>query len=251
MNKDKKFTAVSGVQNLAVTIVYDNNPYKEGLQTGWGFSCLITGAEKTILFDTGPGSGLLANMERLQIDPAEIDTVFLSHIHPDHTGGLDSFLTKNHRATIYQPKGFPKKFKDKMQAQGTKIVEIEGPLMICEAVYSTGRLGKWIKEQSILVRTDKGLVILSGCSHPGIVRAVDKAVSLVEDNILLVIGGFHLEWTLIGRTEKIITSLKQRGVRYAAPCHCCGDKAKRLFERYFGSGYISIGAGRIIRVRDL
>jgi 7,8-dihydropterin-6-yl-methyl-4-(beta-D-ribofuranosyl)aminobenzene 5'-phosphate synthase len=251
MNKDKKFTAVSGVQNLAVTIVYDNNPYKEGLQTGWGFSCLITGAEKTILFDTGPGSGLLANMERLQIDPAGIDTVFLSHIHPDHTGGLDSFLTKNHRVTIYQPKGFPKKFKDKMQAQGTKIVEVEGPLKICEDVYSTGQIGKWIREQALVVRTNKGLIVVTGCSHPGIINIVNKARNLVKENILFVMGGFHLEWTTTSKIEKIITAFKELGVRYVGVCHCSGNKARNLFEKHFGKNYINIGAGKVIDVKDL
>lgn len=72
-----------------ITVVFDNNPYKEGLATSWGFSCVVGGTEKTILFDTGgEGSILSANMDALGIDPAEIDVVVLSHIHGDHVGGL-------------------------------------------------------------------------------------------------------------------------------------------------------------------
>ena len=107
--------------DLTVTVVYDNNPYKEGLETAWGFSCLITGSEKTILFDTGgDGSSLLGNMEKLAIEPDSIDTVVLSHIHGDHTGGLHSFLEKNHEITVYLPKSFPKRFRTAPQAAEQK-----------------------------------------------------------------------------------------------------------------------------------
>ena len=83
------------MHEMAITVIYDNNPYKEGLETAWGFAASITGTEKTILFDTGgDGSILLNNMQKLAIDPNGIDTVVLSHIHPDHTGGLNSFLEK-------------------------------------------------------------------------------------------------------------------------------------------------------------
>jgi 7,8-dihydropterin-6-yl-methyl-4-(beta-D-ribofuranosyl)aminobenzene 5'-phosphate synthase len=77
------------MRNISITIVYDNNPYKKGLETAWGFSCIVRGTEKTILFDTGgDGSLLIRNMKALGIDPKEIDLIFLSHIHRDHVGGL-------------------------------------------------------------------------------------------------------------------------------------------------------------------
>jgi 7,8-dihydropterin-6-yl-methyl-4-(beta-D-ribofuranosyl)aminobenzene 5'-phosphate synthase len=106
------------MQDVNITIVCDNNPYKEGLETRWGFSCLVGGPEKTILFDTGPGGSLLVNMEKLAIEPQSIDTVVLSHVHPDHTGGLEGFLEKKPDVTVYLPKSFPERFKDNVQAQG-------------------------------------------------------------------------------------------------------------------------------------
>jgi len=267
----KPLTGLNG--KCQITVVYDNNPYKEGLETAWGFSCLISGAEKTILFDTGgDGSILLNNMEKLAIDLNGIDIGVLSHIHGDHTGGLDGFLEKNPNVTVYLPKSFPKRFKDNVQDNGAKIVEVGQPLRICENVHSTGQLGKWIKEQSLIIRTEKGLIIITGCAHPGIVsvvnpvrssrrrgtdsecltsNGVNTAKDLLKDDILLVMGGFHLEWASRGSIEKIISAFKQWHVRYVGPCHCSGDKARALFEKHFGKSYVNIGAGRVITMGDL
>ncbi len=243
--------------DMTITVVYDNNSFKEGLETAWGFSCVIAGAEKTILFDTGgDGSILLGNMEKLEIEPNSIDTVVLSHIHGDHTGGLNGFLEKNSDVTVYLPKSFPKKFKDNTQGYGAKIVEVEQHCKICESVYSTGQLGRLIpvaelKEQSLIIRTDKGLVVITGCAHPGIVKIVNTAKDLLKDEILLVMGGFHLEWATKGKIEKIILAFKQMGVRYVGPCHCTGHKARSLFEKHFGENYINVGAGKVITMADL
>jgi len=257
---------VNDVNNPAITVVYDNNPYKEGLETAWGFSALVTGTEKTILFDTGgDGSILLANMEKLGIEPNSIEIVVLSHIHGDHTGGLADFLEKNPRIAVYLPKSFPKRFKDNVISCGAKVVEVEQPLKICENVYSTGPLGRLIREQALVIRMGKGLVVITGCAHPGIVKIVNSAKQLLKDDVLLpapvvpaqvtqiqlVMGGFHLEWTTKGKIEGIISSFKELGVRYVGPCHCTGDKARSLFEKHFGKNYINIGAGKVVTVADL
>jgi len=237
---------------MTITVVYDNNPYREGVETAWGFSCLLTVAEKTILFDTGgDGSILLGNMEKLAIEPNSIDTVVLSHIHGDHTGGLNSFLEKNPEVTVYLPESFPKRFKDNVRGYGAKIVEAEQHCKICESIYSTGQLGKLIKEQSLVIRTEVGLILITGCAHPGIVKIVRVVKALHEGDVALVMGGFHLEWATKGKIEKIILAFKQMGVRYAGPCHCSGDKARRLFEKRFGENYINIGAGKVITLADL
>ena len=198
-------------------------------------------------------------MQKLAIDPNSIDTVILSHIHGDHTGGLNRFLEKNSNVTVYLPKSFPKNFKDNVQSCGAKIIEVEQPLKICENVYSTGQLGVLIREQSLIIRTDKGLIVITGCAHPGIVKIVNSAKDLLrppplrepKDDILLVMGGFHLEWATKGKLEKIISAFKQLAVQYAGPCHCSGDKARSLFEKHFGKNYINIGAGRVITMADL
>ena len=249
---------------ISITVAYDNNACEQGLETAWGFSAFITGTEKTIIFDTGGGRLLLDNMEKLAIEPDCVEIIVLSHIHGDHTGGLDSFLEKNPNVTVYLPSVFPKKFKDNAQDRGAKIVEVnpvrsktltsngvKESLQICENVYSTGQLGRLIKEQSLIIRTDKGLIIMVGCAHPGIVNIVNTAKELIKDDILLVMGGFHLEWATKGRIEKIISAFKRLGVRCVGPCHCSGHKARNLFEKHFGSSYINTGAGKVITLADL
>ena len=251
MNGKNRAASVTGVNNLVITVTYDNNSCKQGLETAWGFSATFTGTEKTILLDTGGGRSLLDNMEKSAIEPDSIDIVVLSHIHGDHTGGLGSFLEKNPSVTIYLPKSFPKRLKDNARDYGAKIVEVKESLKICENVYSTGQLGKWIKEQSLIIRTYNDLVVITGCAHPGIIRVVNAAKDLIKDDILLVMGGFHLEWAGKGKIEKIISTFRRLGVRYVAPCHCSGDKARSLFEKHFDKNYINIGAGKVITLADL
>ena len=98
-------TEVAG-SRTTITILYDYNPgdSDKRLETAWGFSCLVEGPEKTILFDTGGDSAtLLRNMRTLGIDPRDMDVIVISHVHGDHVGGLAGFLEENHAVTVYLP----------------------------------------------------------------------------------------------------------------------------------------------------
>ncbi len=252
MNEKPDATKTAEVNDITIKVVYDNNPYMDGLQTAWGFSAFITGPEKTVLFDTGADSPrLLSNMEKLAIDVNSIDIVVLSHIHGDHTGGLDGFLEKNFKVVVYLPKSFPEKFKQNMQARGASIVEVQGPLQICGDVHTTGQLGTSILEQSLIVRTKLGLIVITGCAHPGIVKIVNTVKDLMKDDILLVMGGFHLNSVPKSEIEKIISAFKKAQVKYVGPCHCTGDEARDLFEKQYGKYYINVGVGRAITSADL
>ena len=176
-----------------ITIVFDNNPYKKGLQSGWGFSCLIEGMKKTVLFDTGADGGmLLNNMQIQQINPEIIETLVLSHAHSDHIGGVHDLLQKNNRLTVYIPASFPESFKDKIKRYGTPAIEVKKPKELFNGVYSTGEMDALMKEQSLIIWTPKGMVIITGCAHPGIVNIVKRAKEILDDDVLLVMGGFHL-----------------------------------------------------------
>ena len=119
--------------------------------------------------------------------------------------------------------------------------------MICKSVYSTGELGVWIKEQSLIIRMDKGIILITGCAHPGIVKIVNAAKNIIGDDVLLVMGGFHLAGARKPLIEEIISDMKKLDVGCVAPCHCSGDLARQLFKIEYGDKYIAVGVGRIIK----
>ena len=237
--------------DLTLTIVYDNNHYNEELETRWGFSCLVQGLEKTILFDVGgEGSVLLKNMEKLEIDPKTIDLIVLSHIHYDHIGGLSAILEKNPFVTVYMPNSFPKSVKEEVKGAGAELVEVHGSKEICTDAYSTGELGIWIKEQSLIIETAKGLVIITGCAHPGVVNIIRHAKKLLKSDVYLVLGGFHLCWMNAWQIKSIINGVRKERVKKVAPCHCSGNLARKLFGKSYGENLVLSGVGKRIRIKD-
>lgn len=238
---------------LAITIVHDNNSCAEPLRTAWGFAALVTGPEKTILFDTGSdGTLLLENLAKLEIEPRRIDSVVLSHSHGDHTGGLTGLLQENPHVSVWLlPGSFPGRFKDAVRGYGATVVEVQEPQEICRNVYTTGGLGRRIQEQALVLRTPRGSVVLTGCAHPGIVPMIERIHHLHAEDLLLVMGGFHLEWTFRWQVRQIISVFRGHNVQYVAPTHCSGDKARQLFQQQYGAHYLDIGVGKTVALADL
>jgi len=218
--KDRGIQSMSSQEELlsageiSILVVFDNYPYLYKLQTSCGFSCVVRGAKQTILFDTG-GSGniLIGNLWKLRIDPITIDLVFLSHDHYDHTGGLEALLAINPKIAVCLPQSFPQVFKSKVQALGAKVVEVDGPTEFGNGVFSTGELGTSIVEQSLVLRTDKGIILITGCAHPGIVSVIEKTKEHFDnDEVLLVMGGVHLRGVKISWIRSIIAQFKKLAV---------------------------------------
>lgn len=236
--------------DTSVTILYDNNRFDRRLKTGWGFSCLVQGCEKTVLFDTGgDGDALLGNMRLLGVKPSQVDLVVLSHIHGDHTGGLGAFLEKNPGVVVYLPSSFPADFRRAVMAMGACVEEVSEAKEISPRIYSTGVLGDGIREQALALKTTDGLVVVTGCAHPGIVNMVRKAREIAgEDRVYLVLGGFHLGGESPSRIESIAEELRGLSVRKIAPCHCSGDGTRRVFKQGYGADYVESGVGTIIKL---
>jgi 7,8-dihydropterin-6-yl-methyl-4-(beta-D-ribofuranosyl)aminobenzene 5'-phosphate synthase len=236
-------------QTLTLTIVYDNNAYDPHLRAAWGFSCLIEYRGQVVLFDTGGDSPtLLANMTTLGIDPGQIEAVVFSHIHGDHTGGLSGLLPMaGDGLTVFVPRSFPARFKKAVRTRA-QLVEAHEPREVGEEVYTTGEMGMGIIEQSLMVETDEGLVVITGCAHPGIVDIVRKAKALSDDEVYLVLGGFHLGGKSRRQIEGILSEFRRLGVQKVALCHCTGEQAIRMFRQEYGEDFIQAGVGKVIRV---
>jgi len=240
------------MENFKITVIYDNNTLSDKLKPEWGFACLVEGAEKNILFDTGgDGAVLMSNISELGINPGDIDLVVLSHAHWDHVGGLADFLKKNGDVTVYPLKSFSGQIKSITDKAGVRIIDVSGPMEICAGVFSTGTMGTDIEEQALILKTDSGGIVITGCAHPGVVEMTQKAKEIIGDDILLVMGGFHLHNHSDSAIKSIIKEFHEMGVKYAAPCHCSGENARKLFKKDYQDNFIDIGAGKIILPEEL
>jgi len=231
---------------IKLTVAYNNVSFDSRLKNDWGFSCFIEGIEQNILFDTGGiGSILLNNMNILGIKWKSIDSVFLSHSHIDHTGGLVDFLGKNSNVTVYLIESFPKSYRKNIHDFGAKTKLLTNSTKLLDQVYSTGEM---IYEHSLIIETSDGLVIIAGCAHPGIVNIVKKSKELLHNDVLLIMGGFHLLRKSKPQIETIIDELKNLGVKKVAPSHCTGEEATSLFRNAWGDNFLESGLGAIIKV---
>ncbi len=232
---------------VKITVIYDNYSLVEGLETEWGFSCLIEGLEKTILFDTGGrGDLLLENMKKLNINPREIDIVFISHDHWDHTGGLLSFLQENPQVEVWLLDSFSPNLKNEVTRSGAILREIKGPSRVCSGAYSTGTLGDAIKEQSLVIESKEGLVLVTGCAHPGVLNIIRSVKSSSNQDIYLVMGGFHLLDLSPEELQEIADRFKESGVKKVGPSHCSGDLTRELFAQEYKQDLVEVGVGKTI-----
>ena len=191
---------------MKITVIYDNEA-KIGLNSGWGFSCLIETVGHNILFDTGwDGHVLLANMDILGFSPEEIDILVLSHQHWDHIGGVPTFLNMQPDVDVFIPASFSPNLKREISTSGKqadtstflkemnisrnpRLFEIKMSQEICKGIYTTGELGKEIKEQSLILDSGKGLYVITGCAHPGLPAILAAASSF--GNVVGIVGGLH------------------------------------------------------------
>ncbi len=231
-------------KTIQLSIVCDNYEQVAGLETSWGFACVIDTPQKSILFDTsGDGAILLGNLEKLDISPQDIDAVVISHDHWDHTGGLSDFLARNSQLPVYVVTAFSRGTKQLIEAAGGQLVEVSQPQEIAPGVFSTGQVPGASPEQALVVQTDEGLVVVTGCAHPGVVNMVKAATKVCEGNVHLVMGGFHMSAMSARQIHAVIDELREIGVEQAAPCHCSGDQTRQLFAEELGQDFVRVGVG--------
>jgi len=227
-----------------ITIAFDNVAYDDQLTTSWGYAAMVECPGGNVLFDTGGmGSILVENLQRLGFDPASIQHVVLSHAHQDHYGGLDALARAGAPASVYVFPAIQRALAGPFP--GMEFVNVEAGMEIVPGVATSGMIGEAIPEQALVVDAAEGLVILTGCAHPGIARMVRAVKELFQEEVYLVMGGFHLGRASTAIIEETIEELQILGVDHVAPSHCTGDAARQLFQEAFGEDYFPAGAGQV------
>ena len=264
-----------------ITILYDAFGGGPGLKQDWGYSAFIEYGNKRVLFDTGNDAAIFAaNVRKLGVDLKKLDFVICSHRHSDHTAGLNHLLKINPRVKIYTPaetfgvfggetpKGFYRaepslpadmryfggEVRDQV-ATGTiwpgasfspvdKLTEIApGFHLISTVSQVAGTLE--MRELTLAIHTPQGLVLVAGCSHPGILKIVEAAGPLGKQ-VHMIFGGLHLVRGSDAEVASIAAELHDKWkINRVALGHCTGEPAFSAFKRTFGVDYIYAALGSV------
>jgi 7,8-dihydropterin-6-yl-methyl-4-(beta-D-ribofuranosyl)aminobenzene 5'-phosphate synthase len=267
-----------------ITILYDAFGKPSGMKKDWGYSALVEYGGKHILFDTGNNAEIFAqNVKVSVVDLKKLDFAVISHRHGDHTGGMNYLLTVNPQVKIFAPKeGFgvfgaslPGTFyrqdaslpdymryyngkPPQMMTFGTPwpnanfilidgVTEAAPGISVIATVSQTpGTLE--LRELSLAIETPKGLILVVGCSHPGIERIVEASTGL-DKHVYAIVGGLHLVTTPDSEITRIVTALHDKWkVDRVALGHCTGEPAFTAFRRAFGGHYDYAGLGSVIEL---
>lgn len=271
-----------GREKARITILYDAFGKDSVMQKDWGYAALVEYNGKHILFDTGNNPAILEqNAKAKRADLANLDFVVMSHRHGDHMGGLAYLLKVNPRVKIYAPKeGFgvygaelPSTFYRKDPSLPPEQRYYNGappevmrfgsawPAANFELVDKTTEVSPDIhlislvsdkpgtlelRELSLAINTPDGMVVVVGCSHPGIDKIVDAAAA-INPRIHLISGGFHLVVSSDADIEKVVAALHDTSkVEYVAPGHCTGEPAFAALRKAFGDRYLYAGLGTMV-----
>jgi len=245
-------TSTNGIETpVTIRIIYDNYTKSDGLASDWGFSLIISGLKSVILFDTGEKPDIFEpNFRKMNLDASRVDFLVLSHEHGDHIGGIPGFVRMKKHIPVIIPESFSVGFKNELVRSELEPVLVNTPALICENLYSSGEFAGPIPEQALVLNTSKGLVVMTGCSHPGIVEMLKEIKSAFNKNIYMVFGGFHLLDKSDKETENIIAEMKALGVVKCGPAHCTGDKQIKMFKDSFGANFIELGVGSSIVINE-
>ncbi len=240
---------------MKFTVIYDNRTYQEGWETGWGFSCLVDNGKETVLFDTGDNPHkTVSNFIKSGKDIKKIAAITFSHKHWNHVDGLKGILNINKTARIYIPSSFPKKITSLVKENGNEIIYTgEKVEKIEDGIFITPAFDKFFTpaEQGLILETEIGLALITGCAHPGILNMVKKTNELFNRKVMMISGGFHLSAKTAGKVRRIIRKLKEEGVRYFSPSHCTGKKAMDIFKRECSENYIETASGKSLNLDKL
>lgn len=267
-----------------VTILFDAFGKTPGLKHGWGYSVLVEYGGKRILFDTGGHQDdFAANVKALKVDLTKLDFVVITHRHGDHTSGLRHVLALNPGVQVYAPvesgyntplpPGLAKLVRRRVDTapddmhyydgnypepmtggsiwHGAKFTHVRAPTEVLPGFWLFSTVSevagtREMNEVSMAIKTPQGLVVVVGCSHPGIEKILDAATR-IEPRVYSVFGGFHL----VDMPDPEVTSMVGRfkdkwGFERVAAGHCTGEFAFSEFNRVYGAKFDRAVVGAVI-----
>lgn len=233
---------------LEIQIIYDNTSVREDMPADWGFAALITFRGQRILFDSGAYPELfLENLKTMEIDPASIEHVVISHHHTDHRSGVYPLYRLNPSMKVHFLDNFPVQAFEEADTVGMEPHRVTGSFQVVPGIHSTGIIEGNPPEQALVIETAEGIVIVTGCAHPGIAKMVEAVQRQTGKNsIRMLVGGFHMFMQNADQIATTIGRLQQLNVDSVIPAHCSGDLAKEMFQEAFGRGFDTGGAGKRI-----
>lgn len=259
-----------------------------------GFSVLVTvttgGSRRHVLFDAGASpNGVVENMRRLDIDPADIQAIVCSHGHFDHTAGLAGLIRvlgssrmpvvihphfwRRRRVVLpgREPMEWPTMSASALGDGGFDVIDSAQPSFVLDgSVLVTGEVPRvsgyepgfpvqqaWLDDewrpdplvlddQALIVHVrGKGLVVITGCGHAGVVNIARYATRLTGGQPLYgLLGGFHLNGPLFEPLiPRVLDDLAALTPTALVPAHCTGWRAHHALADRFGEAYIPNAVG--------
>jgi len=236
---------------MNIKLIAEGSTNSQRLMLRWGLSLLIG---EDLLYDTfGDARIFLRNIKKFKVDLSKIKHIVLSHDHWDHVNGLLEVIGRYQDITVYICPAFNPQIKKKIDLFGARRVEVNGLNQIKKGIYTTGELisgplAPKIPEQALVVKDKRGLIIVTGCAHPGIVNIVRYVRKQFRENIYLLIGGFHLKSTPCRQVRQIVGELKSLNIENVLPMHCTGEFAVRELKETFGKNCIYLRTGQALEL---
>ena len=241
----------------------------------WGFSAMIEVDGERILFDAGSRENtVVQNAKELNINLDNIDNIFLSHNHKDHTGGLitlkkeypNSFKKAHVGEGIFYSRpnaegddNYILSNKNTLENLGIKFISHKNPTQPIPGLWTTGQVPRkydeknWSgvskmidskgnivediipEDQSLFFDTENGIVLISGCGHAGLANTLDYVQKIIPGRpIYKIIGGFHLLKLNNDKLEWTAKKMREAGVNYFVGAHCTGLNSTYSIRNFLG-----------------